>query len=842
MEKISRAERLDSPDRSSLLRLAVLRKLLNSGGWLVVLAIVIFIIAFWRVLIGERVLIGADVLYAWSLPWTQAAGSHFPRNVLVGDPVTQFLPLQELVAASWKRGQVPLWDSSALSGKPLLANDISAPFSPFTWFAIPFPAAVGLSLAMLLKLWIAGIGMGLYLSKIGSRGIVPAAGGVAYATSSFMVVWLGWPQASVAALIPWAFWSAEWLLTTGSIRAVATLSLIIALQFLAGHAETSWLFGLGFILYCLIRWAAGSRSFTLLAALALAAVLGVALSAVQLIPFIAELLHSTLAADRSHWVIGVAHLELSNMSSWLVPNAHGNPGIDGSWGRPPNYIETTGFAGVAMLVLAPLGLITSRSKFGSPATALFIITGLSAAVVYTPLSLIVGRVPGLTLSWNFRMLVTVCFGVVALGSLGLESTVRPHRQGSRTLVYAATAVGGAMLMAIAVGGWTLWVRRSGVASLWPSIAGRQETFWVALSASALVAAVAFIAVGYLGRSTTAQLGLGLLILAEGILFLVPFQPQVPLQEVPPSSQTMAWLQTKNPRTAPIAATGTVILPETSTLYGVPDVRAYDVVRDPRSRAYWSAADPGYQEPNGIALQNPRSEWLAAAGVHYVVTPAGQRLPGTTAVTSAEGTTISSVPEPKPFAYLTSDWSTANEAASAVRQFAKDPAHTTVIEGVRPASGTTSGSVTILTNMPGSLELRVTGQTPAALVVLQSYADGWNATIDGHAAIVHPANVQYQAVLVTPGTHIVSLKYEPLSLQIGICISGAGVILLLLLVTLGPRWLRRLRGQSTLTKDAVRRRIERRATVLASRARLGRLPSNSPRRAESAGRAPCSRWR
>src|SRR5437660_10304633 len=102
-------------------------------------------------------------------------------------------------------------------------------------------------------------------------------------------------------------------------------------------------------------------------------------------------------------------------------------------------------------------------------------------------------------------------------------------------------------------------------------------------------------------------------------------------------------------------------------------------------------------------------------------------------------------------------------------------------------------------MPGFLELRVSGQAPAALVVLQSFADGWNANIDGHSATVHPANVQFQAVLVPPGTHIVSLKYEPASVRIGMGISGVAIILLLSLVTLGPRWQRRLRGHSTLTK-------------------------------------------
>src|SRR5262249_59342320 len=100
----------------------------------------------------------------------------------------------------------------------------------------------------------------------------------------------------------------------------------------------------------------------------------------------------------------------------------------------------------------------------------------------------------------------------------------------------------------------------------------------------------------------------------------------------------------------VAATGLSLLPETATLYGLSDIRGYDVVRSPRVRAYWSAADPAFHDEALITqLERPKVDWLAAAGVHYVLTPGNQPLPGTEAVFHGEDVTIGSVPDTPPFA-------------------------------------------------------------------------------------------------------------------------------------------------------------------------------------------------
>src|SRR2546423_495291 len=197
------------------LRLAV-------GAALLAAAAALFLKAWLPVITGDRVLIGVDFLAACCLPW---AAEHPARasNQLTVDPVLQFLPNQVVAADALRHGRLPLWNPYALSGKPLLPDDVPAPFSLFNLLALPFAPATGLSLAMLVKLWAGGLGMAVFLRLLGARAPATVLGGVAYAASSFMIVWLAWPQTGVSAIMPWAFAAAEWYLSGGGRRAQAGL-------------------------------------------------------------------------------------------------------------------------------------------------------------------------------------------------------------------------------------------------------------------------------------------------------------------------------------------------------------------------------------------------------------------------------------------------------------------------------------------------------------------------------------------------------------------------------------------------------------------------------------------
>lgn len=761
---------------------------------LVAVTVVAFLVAWWPVLAGRQVLIGADNLHQY-LPWQAESATSASANALVRDPPTQFLPWQTLVRDQFTSGCLPLWNDGALSGQPLLANDQSAPFSPFTWLAMPFSPAIGLSLAMLAKLWVAGLGMAMLLRLLGCRGVAMVAGGIAYATSSFMVVWLAWPHTAVAAILPWAVAAAEWYLQRGTRLAICALAAAIGLQFVGGHAETSLHLGVGLAVYCGVRWALDSRDWRRLIGLVEGTVVGVLLGAVQVLPFLSALQVSTLAADRAASHAGAAHLAPTELLSWLVPNASGNPGTDGRLGPPPNYNEATGFAGVAMLALAPLGTVSLWLRKRSQVVALLAVALVAGGVVYGPLSSLAGRLPLLSVSNNARMTVLLCLAVTALGAVGLQAVQERVSRGKRWRVAGelALTVGGGATALLVAGGLLLAVHLAGNRP-WPGTSYHSLLFWAGMAALALVSAVGFVASALLaGNGRLAAAGLGFLVLVEGCLFAVPYEPRSAADGAVPTSSVTTWL-TQHAGGAQIAATDTALVPNTPSLYGLHDVRSYDVVRDWRSRAFWSAADPRYRDDFLVTvLGQPRPSWLALAGVQYLVT-AGGALPGTTPVFSADGLTVSTVPGAMPFAWASPTWSTAPGPAAARARLVADLKAAPVIEGLRASSNVAAGpaAVSVLTRQPGEVDLRAVASSEQAVVIQQSFADGWTATIDGRPATVHPADVQFQAVLVPAGDHRVSLRYLPRSVVEGAWLSGLGLALLGL--SFGLAWAGRRRGR------------------------------------------------
>ncbi|HZU17377.1 MAG TPA: YfhO family protein [Candidatus Dormibacteraeota bacterium] len=762
-----------------------------TGLWLLLAAsAALFLVTWWPVLDGHRVLLGGDTLYRFP-PWSGLPDARRPANVLVGDPVQQFLPWQELVARAFRSGRLPLWDPDALSGKPLLANDQSAPFSPFTWLALPFSPARGLSLAMLAKLWVAGLGLAVYLRASGTRGLSALVGGIAYASSSFMVVWLAWPQSAVASLLPWAFAAGEWVLSGGGLLATAALAVAVGLQFLGGHAETSLHLGVGLGLYVAARWLTGPRSLSTLFGLVAGAVLGTLLAGVQLLPFLAELPHTTVALDRARLQVGGSHLDPSTLWSWLVPNLHGNPALDGRPGWSPNYNEAVGYAGVTALCLAPLGLVDQARRQGSRALALVLPGLVAAGVVYGPLSGLAARVPGLALANNSRMLVLLCFLVAALAGFGVDLLLRSARPRWRGPAGPGLALAGLAVLALAAGAGLIavhggtWADHPG---LLPRLPHGLLAFWILMSGLALVGALAAILAGLGGGAgRPAALAVGVLALIEGWVFSFHYQPLVSPHEVPPATAVTTWLREHG---GPVAGIDVTLVPDTATLYGLRDVRTYDIAFDVRSRLFWSAADPRYQDRlTGTLLETPGVGWLRLAGVRYVVGPGV--VPGTVPELRAEGVTVAAVPDPRPLAWAAPTWVAASGSGpDRATLLHLGPEGPPVLEGAEAQrSSLPAGRVTVLSERAG--ELRLDARLPGreAVVVLQSYAPGWQAEVDGRPAAVHPADVKFMAVVVPAGDHLVTLSYRPGSVAWGTRASLAGLALILLLVAAVGRRLR-----------------------------------------------------
>ena len=88
---------------------------------------------------------------------------------------------------------------------------------------------------------------------------------------------------------------------------------------------------------------------------------------------------------------------------------------------------------------------------------------------------------------------------------------------------------------------------------------------------------------------------------------------------------------------------------------------------------------------------------------------------------------------------------------------------------------------------GTVELRVSAPAEQAVVVQQSWVPGWEGSIDGRPAAVHPANVAFQGIVVPAGEHRVRLTYHPASVTAGMALTGVGIAVILLLLLPPPLW-------------------------------------------------------
>jgi hypothetical protein len=386
-------------------------------------------------------LIALTFLFFWKILLTNL--------ILAGvDTFLYFYPYKAYAGEALRQGRLPLWNPHLFMGAPLLANSQVGMFYPpnwlFLWLDPPKQVAwsIGLHIALAGSLMLAYARLSLKLSWPASlvAAILFAFGGYLGAQVEHI------NQLNAAAWLPLLFLFYDfgverergwlWFLL---------LALVIALTLLAGHAQTVFisLFGLG--LYAL--WRAGEwrmangewqtanlihtsqsaiRSLATsllrhLTPLAFAALLAVALAAVQLLPT-AEL--SSLSIRSGGLTLREAisfRLQPSMLLYALLPPL----GLDLSQVLGEAFGEWVAYVGVSGLILALLGGWCAlwrpeiRRYLGLAGSGLLLSLGWPYAVLYY-------LVPGFALfRVPARWLLLYAFAVAVLAGFGLDALREP---------------------------------------------------------------------------------------------------------------------------------------------------------------------------------------------------------------------------------------------------------------------------------------------------------------------------------------------------------------------------------------------------------------------------------
>ena len=288
-----------------------------------------------------------------------------------GTPFLQFLPWWNYAWESLRSGDLPLWNTQLGMGAPLIANYQSALFYPPNWLNFGLAAAGGApflawgqALLVALHLAWAGLGMILLARRLGLGVLAQTISGLAFGLSGYLVSRAGFFSiTSAVAWLPWIL-----LFTTSLInwRAGTFIGLVLclAMQLLAGHAQTTWytwllvVFWVGYWSWFNAYSCRCRKRGQILAAMgrawlhmALALVLALCMAAVQLLPTLEYL-------GQSQRVSAVNYEQAMTYSFWpwrlltlLAPNLFGNPVQGNFWGYG-NYWEDALYVGVLPFLLA----------------------------------------------------------------------------------------------------------------------------------------------------------------------------------------------------------------------------------------------------------------------------------------------------------------------------------------------------------------------------------------------------------------------------------------------------------------------------------------------------------
>jgi hypothetical protein len=262
-------------------------------------------------------------------------------------------------------GSLPQWNPYLFGGLPYIAAMHGDIFYPTAWLRWFLPVDTAMNLGFALHLILAGFAMYLLLRALGTSWTAAVVGGVAYELTG-IVASLVKPghdgKLFVSALAPLAFLALVRAVRDRNAAGYALLALVVGLGLLSPHYQMTY-----YLLVASGLWTLylaffdperpPRRRAAVMVALALGAVLlGVMLSALQALPFLAYIPFSPRGegGGSGGWEYAVSYsLPPEELLTTVLPQFNGV--LEHYWGR--NFFKLhTEYLGAAVVPLAVLGL------------------------------------------------------------------------------------------------------------------------------------------------------------------------------------------------------------------------------------------------------------------------------------------------------------------------------------------------------------------------------------------------------------------------------------------------------------------------------------------------------
>jgi uncharacterized membrane protein YfhO len=734
------------------------------------------------VILGPLLLIGPMLIRGEALFW--------------GTPLLQFVPWRQFALQTLQKGHLPLWNPMLGMGAPLMANYQTAFLYPPNFLLPLIGTEWGHGLLVALHLIWAGLGMVFLARRLKLGSLAQSMAGLSFGLSGYLVARGGFLSINAsAAWLPWIVLAVDRVAERANVQGMdgktlkvgLVLSLTMAFQWLAGHAQTAWYTLVLILLWGSWRamqidsWKGLQRTvFRMLGS----GIFAFSLSAIQLLPT-AEYL------SQSHRVASLDPEFAFTYSFWpwrllglLMPGLFGSPAVGDYWGYG-NYWEDAIYIGVLPFLLAIWAGIRGLRRRDE-------LSGLSRFLVFLSvgaLILALGRntpvfpflfnnLPSFNLfqaptRWNLILVFSMAF----LAAIGAEAWRVPT---GRALYWTRLGTVGAAMVCIST-----WLGSPLIAGIEPSFtraftlvgfllftsgvlsllgSRRFSSSWI--SVTGLVVLVDLVVVGFgLNPSTDVEIFSGESLLT-GMLgtehrLYMPSDVEYELKfnrthRFDTFNEDLDWRVIRD-----------LGLPNTTLLDPLPSANNFDPILPDRYVVWMNAVEtlPLSQRLSLLALMNVG--WQASldettdTGIRYDKVPGAKRIrlvPNIILVDSPEAA-LSQVLTPK-----------------------FDPSNTIVLEETINTAlpiGAAEGVAELMESEDPCTEL-ITVDTPNGSWLLLSdvWYPGWQAWIDDVETTMHQADYLFRAVWVPPGEHTVVFHFRPTLMAIALGLSVAAWLLML----------------------------------------------------------------
>jgi len=743
-------------------------------------------ILFYQFFVFGKIPVPADILIGHYHPlkdkiWQGREAGYPVKNFLLFDGIRQTFPWRILAIEQLKQGRIPFWNPYNLGGTPLLANLQTAAFYPLNFLFFVFEKYTAWGLYLFFQPVLAGFFAYLLFKSFNLSFTSSFFGAVCFAFSGMMLNHLEFGIDGHSSLwLPLMLYGTNLIFKNDFKKGFLVLLIASVFNLTAGYPPPIVYNFLALILWTIFKLKESQkpRCYFLTA---LAVFFAFLITSPQNLPALELVRKVERRPEFFGEQSGETHfLPYENLLMSVAPDFFGHPST-GNFFSKINYTDSPyiGFWGLSFALLGILLIKRKEVIYGVLILAITLVlmlpTPLAEILRKTPFSFISSVSP-------MRMLWQTGFALSLLASFGFDSLFGKVKT---FLPRVIILLGTAFLEILVCWHFSKIIPRES-----QILVSRRNL--ILPSAVFFGGSLAIIFIFIFPRfKKLPQFLFIFLTLGELLRQGIKYNPFVEKELIYPQTEILNFLS-ERPKEERVLITHQELLPANANIpYKYSMIDGYYSIYDGRvgQLASLANAPPDLEKigsfPRIVYLSDPSSQIIDLLGARWILALEEQKSPKLKLALKEGKTLVYKNEKSFPKAFFVDDYLYAREDLDiAQKMLNNDLRKIAILErnlGKRDFSQ--EGEIKIASYKEGELVIDVEKQKEGLLVVVENYDPGWKAYIDGQKAEILRTNYNLMGLVVPSGKRKIIFKYHPFSFDLGVKLSFASFLGLLIFLKL-----------------------------------------------------------